>query len=99
MKNRVIKIIAKNAMVRGLVTWYQGILKPFGRKSLDSRYFRWAIMANAYTIIYISFDEPATMVKTEAVALVRLISGVMSKNRAERPMAAAGTPFLEILAT
>ena len=45
-----------------------------------------------------SLDEPATMVKTEAVALVKLIRGVISKQSAEKVMAAAGTPFLEIFA-
>ena len=47
IKKRVMKIKAKKAIVSGLVTLYQGILNPFGKKSLDSRYFLWASIANA----------------------------------------------------
>lgn len=43
--------------------------------------------------MYMSFEEPATIVKTEAVALVKLIKGVISRQKADMVIAATGTPF------
>ena len=46
IKNRLTKITPKKNIVNGLVTLYHGITNPFGKKSLETRYFLCAIIAN-----------------------------------------------------